>query len=193
METLAILISVIFLDICLSGDNVVVIAMAAQGLSKEQQNSALTVGMIGACALRIVLSLAAIWLMHWTVIQIVGGALLLWVAKNLLLEILPKKSPDDESTVIKPSRDLPSAIATIIVADLSMSLDNILAVASIAQAHPWIMALGFILSIAIIAVGSKLVVELLEKLPWINWVGLLLIVLVACRMIWTGITATLPA
>ena len=191
MEIFLILLSIIFLDICLSGDNVVVIAMAAAGLPRDQQNQAITIGMIGAVVIRIVLALCAIWLMHYMIVQIIGGVLLLWVAKNLLMEILPKKAgATDDDAVVPPSKDLVGAIATIVIADVSMSMDNILAIASIAKDHPFIMALGFILSIAIVGVGSKIVIELLKKWPWINWVGLSLIVFVAIKMLWTGISAT---
>jgi YjbE family integral membrane protein len=180
LTSLIVLISVIFLDIILSGDNAVVVGIAANTLPKEQRNYAIIFGMTLAAATRIILSLFAISLLHYRLISIIGGISLLWVAFKLGKDILLKEK---EAKEVPQGKDLLSAIGLIVVADVSMSLDNILAIAGIARNNPFIMVLGLIISIACVAYGAKIVSGLLERFRWLNWVGVGLIAMVAIELV----------
>lgn len=179
LSALLVLMSVIFLDVILSGDNAVVIGMAANTLPKDERIRAIGFGMALAAVTRIVLSLFAISLLHYRVISIIGGFGLFWVAYRLGDTIFHK----EEGKPPKAGKDFISTIALIAVADVSMSLDNVLAVAGIARNNPVIMVIGLILSIAFVAVAAKLMADLLERFKWLNWVGVGLIVMVAVELI----------
>lgn len=174
--------SVIFLDICLSGDNAVVVAMAANGVKKELRDAAIFLGMGLAAALRIVLALFATMLLnnHW--IAFIGGLALLWVAYNLARDLFAKASDGGEHL---PSRShtIWSALLTIVVADISMSLDNILAIAALARNHGVIMAIGIAASIFILVFVARHIATMLERHKWLSWIGLALIIYVAFDLI----------
>lgn len=174
--------SVIFLDICLSGDNAVVVAMAANGVRKEMRDAAIFMGMGLAAVLRIILALFATVLLnnHW--IAFLGGLALLWVAYNLGRDLFIK-ADDDGADLPNRSHTVWSALLTIVVADASMSLDNILAVAALARNHGIIMALGIAVSIFILIFFARRVATLLEKHKWLSWIGLALIIYVAFDLI----------
>jgi YjbE family integral membrane protein len=174
--------SVIFLDICLSGDNAVVVAMAANGVKKELRDAAIFLGMGLAAVLRILLALIATTLLnnHW--IAFIGGLLLLWVAYNLGKDLFAK-AQDDGKEMPNRSHTMWSALLTIVAADISMSLDNILAIAGLARNHGIIMAIGILASIFILVFVARHVATLLEKHKWLNWVGLVLIIYVAFDLI----------
>lgn len=173
--------SVIFLDICLSGDNAVVVAMAANGLPKDMRDHAIFLGMALAAILRMILAIGATALLRSHILAFLGGLALLWVAYRLGKDLL-NKSEDDPGKV-KPAGSFAAALATIVVADASMSLDNVLAVAALARNHPFIMILGIAASIFMLAFIARKVATLLDRYPWINWVGLLLILWVAFDLI----------
>jgi YjbE family integral membrane protein len=180
MSYLALLAGVIFLDLTLSGDNAVVIAMVAGGLKKEQQKLALSVGMLGAAVLRIVFALFAVALLYYRWLALLGGLALLWIAYKLFRDIWSKENGEKK---VSQSRSLGSAIGMIIAADVSMSLDNVLAVASFARQSPLIMAIGILASIAMLTVAAKVTVGLMERWRWLNWAGVALIVWVAFDLI----------
>lgn len=177
LTSLIVLASVIFLDVILSGDNAVVIGMAANTLPPEQRNHAIIYGMSLAAISRIILSLFAISLLHYRLISIVGGISLLWVAYRL------GKFSKKETKTVRQGNDLLGAVGLIVLADVSMSLDNVLAVAGIARNNPLIMVLGLVVSIACVAIGAKIVSGLLERFKWLNWVGVGLIVMIALELI----------
>jgi YjbE family integral membrane protein len=181
--------SVIFLDICLSGDNAVVVAMAANGVKAELRDAAIFLGMGLAAVLRILLALVATALLnnHW--IAFLGGFLLLWVAYKLGKDLLAKDS--DKADASKKPGTLWSALLTIVAADISMSLDNILAIAGLARNHPFVMALGIAASIFILVFVAKRVAALLDKYRWLNWVGLVLILWIAIDLISGSYNSTL--
>lgn len=164
--------SVIFLDMCLSGDNAVVVAMAANTLKPEDRDRAIFAGMGLAACLRAVLALIASTLLHWHFVGFLGGLALLWVAYRLVRSMA-------ETEEAKPPETIGSALLTIVVADVSMSLDNVLAVASIARHHPFVMVLGILASIFILMFAARRVADLMQSYKWLNWVGVLLIVWVA--------------
>lgn len=183
LSALLVLASVIFLDIMLSGDNAVVIGMAANTLPKNQRNKAIVLGMILAAVTRIILSLFAVSLLQYRLISIFGGMGLFWVAYKLVREILSKDSDEEKEDAPKDGRTLMSIIWVIAVADISMSLDNVLAVAAIARNNPFILVIGLVVSIACVAVGAKLVAKLMERWHWLNWVGVGLIAIIATELI----------
>lgn len=183
ITALIVLTSVIFLDILLSGDNAVVIGMAANTLPKDQRVRAIVYGMILAAITRIIFSLFAISLLHYRIISIVGGIGLFWVAFKLGKTILFKESDEEKPGKVRQGKDLWSTIALIAVADISMSLDNVLAVAGIARNNPFVMVLGLIVSIACVAYGAKIMAGLLERFKWLNWVGVGLISAIALELV----------
>lgn len=181
MYTLFLLVSVIFLDACLSGDNAVVIAMAANGLEKAQRDKAILGGMVLAAVLRIIFAIFALTLLQYRWIGFVGGLALMWVAYGLFRDMRPKEEIGEAPP--KKVKTLAHAMVTIVIADLSMSIDNVLAVAGMARGHPVVMAIGILASIAMLAFVARWIADLLAKRPWINWIGIGMIVYVALDLI----------
>lgn len=174
--------SVIFLDICLSGDNAVVIAMAANNVKAELRDAAIFLGLGLAAILRIVLAFGATVLLQQYWISLLGGFALLWVAYKLFQDLRSQEDSPDGDTIKSPS-SLWMSLGTIVVADLSMSLDNVLAVASLARNHAFIMMLGILASIFILLFISRHVANLLRRYRWLNWIALVMIVYVAVDLI----------
>jgi len=183
--------SIIFLDLCLSGDNVVVIAMVTNGLPEKLRPSALNAGMVLAAALRIVLALFATFLLrnHW--IGFLGGVALLYVGYKLVLQVVNKPVPDDPEDKADQARSFGQALLLIMLADLSMSLDNVLAVAALARHHFFLMIVGIAASIYFLTVASRWVAKILTKYPWVNWVGIGLIFYVALGLIFGSYDVTI--
>ncbi|WP_010300986.1 TerC family protein [Kurthia senegalensis] len=175
-EFLGKIISIILLDIVLSGDNAVVIALACRKLNPAQRKKAIAFGTIGAVVLRIVLTVVAVWILDIPFVKFVGGLLLLYIAWDLL-------KSGDENPDIKGNSGLFAAVRTIIIADFVMSLDNVLAVAGVADGHVGLAALGLVISIPIIILGSQVIMKLMEKLPILVWIGALLIAYTAGKML----------
>ena len=200
LNQLTALSTVIGIDIVLAGDNAVVVAMAAAGLSKELRAKAIMIGIVAAMLMRVLFALVAAQLMTIVGLMAAGGVLLLWVAWKLWRELRDNQSSQHTSsssealnvgneclTVFEPERKtLRQAIVQILVADLTMSLDNVLAVAGAAHDHPYIMAFGLFLSVALTGIAATWIARLLERNRWIAYVGLLLILYVALKMIWEG-------
>lgn len=173
-------LQVLLLDICLSGDNAVVIAMAASALPAKQRTTAILLGTIAAILLRITLSTGAVYLLHVPIIPILGSLALYWIAWGLFQELIEQEESTDHKA---PSRSLWFAVLQIIIADVSMSVDNVLAVAAAAKDHIYAMVFGLVLSIGLMAVAAKVIIGLLDRWPWLKVVGLLLIVWVATRLL----------
>lgn len=176
--------SVVIIDVVLAGDNVIVVGMAAAGLPRERRRRAILIGILVATALRIGLASVAVSLLAIIGLTLAGGILLLWVAWKLYRELTPKR---DHATTAKmgPKRFAP-AVWQIVAADLSMSLDNVLAVAGTARNHFWVLAAGLVLSVALMGLASNLVARLLARHRWLAWVGLAIVTVVALRMIYDG-------
>ncbi|MBE6184859.1 TerC family protein [Heyndrickxia ginsengihumi] len=158
------LLKIILIDIILSGDNAVVIAMATRKLQKDQQNRAIFWGTAGAVILRIILAIVIVALLKVPFVNIIGGLLLLWIAYKVLVG-------GDEEVHIQSSNGILKAIGTIIVADAVMSLDNVVALAGAANGHIGMIALGVAISIPVMIFGSKLIVGLMNKYNWISYIG----------------------
>lgn len=175
-EFLTKIISIILLDIVLSGDNAVVIALACRNLAKNQRKKAILIGTGGAIGLRVLLTFIAVWLLQIPFVKIVGGLLLFYIAFDLL-----KSGSEDPD--VKSGNNLFAAVRTIIVADFVMSLDNVLAIAGVANGHIGLVALGLLVSIPLIIFGSQIIIKLMEKFPILIWIGALLIAYTAGTMI----------
>ncbi len=196
--TVAAYLEVIGINLLLSGDNVIVIAMAAAGLPKDLRQKAIMIGIAGAALIRIVFAIVAVRLLAVTGITLLGGVMLLWVCWNMFQELRPAaeaaagndhargfhsgNEPDDAGS----EKQLRHAIVQIVLADVSMSLDNVLAVAGAASDHIDALVFGLILSVVLMAVASTLIAGLLSKYRWLAWLGLALIFYVAARMVYDG-------
>ncbi|MCP1146634.1 TerC family protein [Lysinibacillus endophyticus] len=170
------LLKIILIDIILSGDNAVVIAMATRNLPKELQNKAILWGTGGAVILRIAFAAVIVYLLQIPFVNLLGGALLLWIAYKVLVE-------SEEEANIQSHNNLFKAVQTIIIADAVMSLDNVVAVAGAAHGHIGMIALGVVISIPIMIFGSKFIVKVMEKYAWIAYVGAGILAWTATEMI----------
>ena len=193
---LSALVTVVLIDLVLAGDNAVVVGMAAAGLPAEMRRKAILLGIGAAALLRIVFALFTVQLLNIIGLILVGGLLLLWVAWRLWRELRAEARAQaaagtaalhghDTADIAKP-KTMGQALFQIILADVSMSLDNVLAVAGTARHHLWVLIVGLALSVALMGLAATFIARLLKKAPWITYVGLLLIVWVALTMIWEG-------
>ncbi len=192
MEFLVALASIMMVNIVLSGDNAVVIAMASRCLPRKQQKMAILWGSVGAIGLRVVLTLVAVVLLQIPYVQFIGGLLLVWIAAKLLTE-----ENDEEN--IEAGTSFMAAVKTIIVADLVMSLDNTLAIAAVAKGDFLLLGLGLGLSIPLIIFGSQVIIKIMDKFPVVVYAGAALIAWTAGEMMMDDhkigpvIQAALPA
>jgi YjbE family integral membrane protein len=188
------LVSVAIIDIVLAGDNAVVVGLAASGLPPERRRAVIALGVAVATGLRIAFAFVAVEMLESIIgLRLAGGLLLLWVAWKMYREICAARPvaavPDGvrrNSPQRRYDKTRAQAFRQIIVADLSMSLDNVLAVAGAARHHPYVLAMGLALSVALMAVASSYVARLLDRLFWLSWMGLGIVTLVALRLIWEG-------
>jgi YjbE family integral membrane protein len=202
MTELSALISVIIIDIVLAGDNAIVVGMAAAGLPAQQRRRVIFAGIAAATVLRIAFASLTVYLLEIIGLMLAGGILLLWVswkmyrdiraghmvAEPVVVHAAPAGSRSAGSDLPLPARKtMGQAMLQIVVADVSMSLDNVLAVAGVAhQSAAWILVVGLALSVALMGVASTFVARLLNRYTWISWLGLGIITFVALRMIWDG-------
>lgn len=199
-EALQAFLQVVMIDLVLAGDNAVVIGLAAAGLPKEQRGKAIVIGIIAATVLRIIFALMTTVLLGIIGLLIAGGVLLLWVCWKMWRELRTPHHTDEEALTgedldgdgkiagepITKKKSLRDAVIQIIVADVSMSLDNVLAVAGAAHDHPEILVFGLVLSVLLMGVAATFVARLLHKHRWIAYIGLVIILYVALKMIWDG-------
>ena len=194
VNQLGALLSVVIIDVVLAGDNAVVVGMAASGLPVEQRRRVIMFGIAIATALRILFAYFAAQLLVIIGLTLAGGILLLWVSWKMYREIRATPTNDQLPTVGEECRSpvrkksAAQALGRIVLADVSMSLDNVLAVAGTARDHFWVLAFGLALSVALMGIASNYIARLLERYFWISWVGLGIIAFVALRMIWDGST-----
>ena len=200
-EALVSFLQVVMIDLVLAGDNAIVIGLAAAGLPQEQRTRAILVGILAATVLRVLFAGITTRLLQVIGLLLAGGILLLWVCWKMWRELRtsPAEARDAAEALISYDinadgtvagrvrrKTFGQAAAQIIVADVSMSLDNVLAVAGAAREHPIVLVFGLILSIALMGVAANVVARLLEKHHWIAYVGLAIILYVACEMIYRG-------
>ena len=181
--------TVVLLDVALAGDNAVVVGALAAGLPAAQRKQVIAIGILAALILRIVFAIAVLYglesFKHYGLV-FGGGLLLLWVAWKMYRELQPHGGAHDELSGIRPPKSFLSAAWAVALADVSMSLDNVLAVAGAARAHPGIMVIGLILSVALMGVAANVIAKYIERYRWIAWFGLVIIIYVAGRMIYEG-------
>jgi YjbE family integral membrane protein len=192
------LLQVILIDLVLAGDNAVVIGMAAARIPSVQRRKVIFWGLSAAVVLRIILAVSAATILDTIGLMFAGGILLMWVSWRLYRDINP--SPDDAKALhtisgrevdAEPRAPLDTshlrrAILRIVVADVSMSLDNVLAVAGAAMDHVWVLVVGLLLSIALMGIAASMIANLLSRHPWLSYAGLIIVIYVALRMIWFG-------
>jgi YjbE family integral membrane protein len=207
-EALTALGQVILIDLVLAGDNAIVIGLAAAGLPKELRARAILIGVIAATVLRIIFALGTTWLLSVTGLLLAGGILLLWVCWKMWRELRTGGHRDEEAGVEAVTgldvnadgtvaggvarKTLKQAAVQIVIADVSMSLDNVLAVAGAAHEHPEVLIFGLVLSIALMGLAASFIARLLNKHRWIAYVGLAIILYVAVEMIWRGAHEVAP-
>lgn len=183
---------VILIDIVLAGDNAIVIGALAAGLPADQRKKVILIGIIAALVLRIGFALVVTQLMQIVGLILAGGLLLLWVAFKMWRELHPKRggdtpdTGDDDISGLRPAKSFAGAAWAVAVADVSMSLDNVLAVAGAAREHPGILIIGLILSVALMGVAANFIAKYIERYRWIAYLGLAVILYVAATMIYEG-------
>ena len=182
-QDLAALAQVVMIDVALAGDNAVVVGMAVAGLPDRQKRPAILLGIGGATAVRIALGAVALQLLAVIGLLLAGGILLLWVCWKMFRELRRPHATGHGDT---RKKTLGQAMTQIVLADVSMSLDNVLAVAGAASGRTWVLAVGLLLSVALMGLAANLIAKLLERQRWIAWAGLAIVLYVALHMIWEG-------
>ncbi len=184
---------VLMIDIMLAGDNAIVVGALAAGLPADQRRKVILIGIIAALVLRIAFALVVTQLMQIVGLTFAGGLLLLWVSWKMWRELKHSGqshgSPEvqgDEDSGLKPAKSFAAAAWAVAVADVSMSLDNVLAVAGAAREHPGILIIGLLLAVALMGVAANILAKYIERYRWIAWVGLAVIVYVAGKMVYEG-------
>jgi YjbE family integral membrane protein len=187
------LLSVVIVEVVLAGDNAIVVGMAAAGLPIERRRRVIVLGIAAATILRILLAYFAVQLLAIIGMTLAGGVLLLWVSWKMYREFREMQVARDaaadgccQNPVPIRQKNAGQALTQIVLADVSMSLDNVLAVAGIARDHFQLLAFGLVLSVALMGVASTYIARLLDRHFWISWVGLGIITFVSLRMIWEG-------
>jgi len=184
-EQLTILTQIILIDLVLAGDNAIIIGMVASKFPLEQRKKIIFWGIGGAVILRIILTLLTAYLLQITGLRLVGGLLLLYIVYKLYVDVI--KGSDHEENIKVDNSSFLKAIWTILLADFTMSLDNVLGVAGAAGDHYKLLIFGLILSIALMAFAATLISNWIKKYKWIAWAGLIAILIVAIELIYTDI------
>jgi YjbE family integral membrane protein len=186
-------IEILFIDIVLAGDNAIVVGALAAGLPADQRKKVIMIGVLAALVLRIAFALLVTQLLQIVGLVLAGGILLLWVAWRMFREIRHKDESagsdeiaGDEHSGLKPAKSFASAAWGVALADVSMSLDNVLAVAGAAREHPWVLVFGLVLSVLLMGAAANVIARYIDRYRWIAWVGLLVILWVALKMIYEG-------
>jgi YjbE family integral membrane protein len=192
-QALSAFFQVVLIDITLAGDNAIVVGALAAGLPPKQQRQVIFVGILAALVFRVAFALIATQLLQVVGLLLAGGLLLLWVAWKMYRELRPKPvavvvdDPDTPQIEGPPStKSFWAAAWAVALADVSMSLDNVLAVAGAAHAHPQIMVFGLVLSVALMGIAASFIAKVIDRYRWIAYIGLVVILYVALKMIWQG-------
>lgn len=189
-QNLVSLLNVIMIDVVLAGDNAIVVGMAAARVAPEIRSKVIMWGIAGAVVLRVIFAAMTTQLLSIIGLTFAGGLLLLWVCWKMFRQIQEGQHDPDAAIGSVAAAALPlsfgAAVTQIVIADLSMSLDNVLAVAGAAKGSTAVLAIGLTVAIVLMAVASHFIARLLARYPWITWIGLLIIFYVALNMIWDG-------
>ena len=184
-EQITILTQIILIDLVLAGDNAIIIGMVASKFPLEQRKKIIFLGIGGAVVLRIILTLLTAYLLQITGLRLIGGLLLLYIVYKLYIDVI--KGSDHENDIKVDNSSFLKAIWTILLADFTMSLDNVLGVAGAAGDHYYLLIFGLVLSIILMATAATLISNWIKKYKWIAWAGLLAILIVAIELIYTDI------
>ena len=183
LRDLAALGQVMLIDVALAGDNAVVVGLAVAGLPPAQRRTAILLGIGGATVIRVGFGLVAMDLLRILGLLLAGGLLLLWVAWKMFRELRGKAAGAGHEAA---GKTLGRVLLNIVLADVSMSLDNVLAVAGAAGGRGWVLMLGLVLSVGLMGLAAELLARVLERQRWIAWAGLAVVLVVALRMVWDG-------
>ena len=185
-DQLTILVQIIFIDLVLAGDNAIIIGMVASQFPPDQRKKIIFWGIGGAVILRIILTLITAYLLQITGLRLIGGLLLLYIVYKLYTDVI-KNNADEESNIKVDNSSFFKAIFTVLLADFTMSLDNVLGVAGAAKDHYGLLVFGLVLSIILMATAATLISNWIKKYKWIAWLGLVAILIVAVDLIYTDI------
>ena len=185
-EQIIIFFQIVFIDLVLAGDNAIVIGMVASQFPIDQRKKIIFWGIGAAVILRIIFTLITAYLLQITGLRLIGGILLLYICYKLYIDIVKNNSEDKNDTKVDDSKLL-KAISTILIADVTMSLDNVLGVAGAAREHYLLLIFGLLLSIVLMATAATLISNWIKKYKWIAWLGLIAILAVAIDLIYTDI------
>jgi len=186
LEALDVLIRVIFIDLVLAGDNAIIVGMVAARVPAEMRKKVILWGIGAAVVMRIGFSLITVQLLNIVGLKLIGGALLLWVCWRLWVELRAGFGDEEGNANAQPFTSMRPAIIQIVIADLSMSIDNVLAIAGVSREFPAILVFGLVLSVAFMVFAATLIANILKRYPWIAYVGLALIFWVSLEMMWQG-------
>ena len=186
---LAALVQVLVIDVALAGDNAVIVGMAVAGMPGAQQKRAMAFGIGAAAVLRILFAVAAVWLLAVPGLQLAGGLVLVWVCWRMYRDL---RRPHAEAGAAAGRRTMWQAVTQITLADVSMSLDNVLAVAGAASGNLRVLVAGLLVSVLLMAAAAQLIARLLERFGFIAWIGLAVVLFVAVRMVWHGAEQVRP-
>ena len=185
-EQILIFIQIVFIDLVLAGDNAIIIGMVASQFPKEQRKKIIFWGIGAAVVLRIIFTLIAAYLLQINGLRLIGGLLLLYICYKLYQDVI-RNNATNENTIKVDNSSFVKAITTVILADVTMSLDNVLGVAGAAKDHYVLLVFGLILSIILMATAATLISNWIKKYKWIGWLGLVAILIVAIDLIYTDI------
>ena len=185
-EQIIIFSQIVFIDLVLAGDNAIIIGMVASQFPPDQRKKIIFWGIGGAVILRIILTLLTAYLLQITGLRLIGGLALLYICYKLYTDVIKKSSTDNEKIKVDNS-SFWKAIWTVLIADFTMSLDNVLGVAGAAKDHYGLLVFGLVLSIALMATAATLISGWIKKYTWIGWVGLFAILAVAIELIYTDL------
>jgi len=186
-EQIVIFFQIVFIDLVLAGDNAIIIGMVASQFPVDQRKKIIFWGIGAAVILRIIFTLLTAYLLQITGLRLIGGILLLYICYKLYKDVIKNNSSDNENIKVDNSSFI-KAITTVIIADVTMSLDNVLGVAGAARDHYILLIFGLVLSIILMATAASLISKWIKKYRWIGWVGLIAILVVAIELIYTDIS-----
>ncbi len=186
-EQIVIFFQIVFIDLVLAGDNAIIIGMVASQFPTEQRKKIIFWGIGAAVVLRIIFTLITAYLLQITGLRLIGGILLLYICYRLYEDVIKMNSNSEEKVKKVDNSSFMKAITTVILADVTMSLDNVLGVAGAARDHYMLLIFGLVLSIVLMATAATLISGWIKKYKWIGWVGLLAILFVAIELIYTDV------
>jgi len=184
LSELTSLAQVLLIDLTLAGDNAIIVGLAIAGLPEKQKRTAIVLGIGAATVLRIALGAVTLQLLDIVGLLLAGGLLLLWVCWKMYREL--RRPSEHGGAVPIQTKTLGAAMLQIMIADISMSLDNVLAVAGAASGHTWVLVVGLAISVVLMGIAANWIAGLLERERWVAWAGLLVVFYVALKLIWDG-------